>query len=170
MALVVQTWTGTSLLSCVQLVSSSNPFLTLWQLASTEEQLKRETELRTEAEFLSKSLQRGQSHSNSDSLCCLPLLMLPTTPTALPFPLSAEMEHVNKKLSSSHSAKLDKERERQKLERANRKLKQELEDFKVNTSTSKVTCGGDCSSTCHPPPTPCLTATGSHCQWLRREE
>ena len=60
MALVAQTWTGTCLLSCMQLVSSSNPFLTLWQLASTEEQLKRETGLRTEAEFLSKSLQRGQ--------------------------------------------------------------------------------------------------------------
>ena len=55
------------------------------------------------------------------------------TYTAPCCPLRTEVENTNKKLSSSHSAKLDKERERQKLERANRKLRQELEDYKVST-------------------------------------
>ena len=72
---------------------------------------------------------------------CWPVVYVCVVSHCTPRHLSvcAEVEHVNKKLSSSHSSKLDKERERQKMERANRKLRQELEDYKVSPLSSLLT-------------------------------
>lgn len=67
---------------CVRNLSAFLLVRAVWQLTSTEEHLKREAELRTEAEFLSKSLQRGQWHCTYVMLCAYCPPLLPTLSTA----------------------------------------------------------------------------------------